>query len=48
MNKANHNDSMDINELSFNDSMSPHSSSLSDRIITQEKVTPKPKNILKK
>lgn len=38
-----HDQSIDINELSFSDSMTPHSTNLSDKIITQEKVK---KNII--
>lgn len=46
MDSSNHDQSVDIQELSFSDSMTPHSTNLSDKIITQEKVqkTPKIKN----
>lgn len=34
----NHDQSIDLQEISFSDSMTPHSTNLSDKIITQEKV----------
>lgn len=33
-----HDQSIDLQEISFSDSMTPHSTNLSDKIITQEKV----------